>query len=215
MPARGPLGIVGLGLVGRALAARAQEGGLAVAGYDVTPASVDAARRIGVTICDTLDALVADRDALLIAVFDDAQLQDVVRRLLAGAVKPRVLVHCVTADPALSVALAAECDAAGVVFAEAPLSGSSQQIAAGAALALVGGTADGWETVRPLIALLSPESVHVGPPGSGARAKLATNLVLGLNRAVLAEGILFAEKLGLDGAAFLDLLRRSPAYSRA
>jgi 3-hydroxyisobutyrate dehydrogenase-like beta-hydroxyacid dehydrogenase len=208
------LGIVGLGLVGRALAVRAQAGGLAVVGHDVMPASVDAARALGIAICDTLDGLTG-RDALLIAVFDDAQLEDVVGRVLAGAVKPRILVHCVTADPALSVTLAAVCDAAGVVFAEAPLSGSSQQIAAGEALALVGTSDAGWTAVQPLIELLSPEAVHVGPPGAGARAKLATNLVLGLNRAVLAEGILFAETLGLDGPQFLDLLRRSPAYSRA
>ena len=49
----------------------------------------------------------------------------------------------------------------------------------------------------------------------GARAKLATNLILGLNRTALAEGLLFAETLGLDGGRMLELLRRSPAYSRA
>jgi 3-hydroxyisobutyrate dehydrogenase-like beta-hydroxyacid dehydrogenase len=96
-----------------------------------------------------------------------------------------------------------------------PLSGSSREIAAGTALALVGATDDVWALAQPLVAQLAPEHAHVGGPGAGARAKLATNLVLGLNRVALAEGLLFAASLGIEGTRFLELLRRSPAYSRA
>jgi 3-hydroxyisobutyrate dehydrogenase-like beta-hydroxyacid dehydrogenase len=55
----------------------------------------------------------------------------------------------------------------------------------------------------------------MGPSGSGSKTKLATNLVLGLNRLALAEGLVFAEKLGLDLPTFLDVLRAGPAYSAA
>jgi 3-hydroxyisobutyrate dehydrogenase-like beta-hydroxyacid dehydrogenase len=54
---------------------------------------------------------------------------------------------------------------------------------------------------------------YLGPSGSGSKAKLASNLVLGLNRLALAEGLIFAEKLGLDLEAFLELLKVTPAYS--
>jgi 3-hydroxyisobutyrate dehydrogenase-like beta-hydroxyacid dehydrogenase len=63
--------------------------------------------------------------------------------------------------------------------------------------------------------VIAARHVRVGPAGAGQRAKLATNLVLGLNRAALAEGIAFAEALGLDPAAFVELVRITPAYSRA
>jgi 3-hydroxyisobutyrate dehydrogenase-like beta-hydroxyacid dehydrogenase len=209
------LGIVGLGLVGRALAARAVAAGMTASGYDVAPRALDAARGLGVGTVGELRALVAGSDALLVAVFDGAQLREVVEQALAHPVRPQLILHVVTAEPEISEKLAYRCEAAQVAFVEMPLSGSSREIAAGTALALVGATDEVWALAQPLIEQLAPEHVHVGGPGAGARAKLATNLVLGLNRVALAEGLLFAETLGIEGARFLELLRRSPAFSRA
>jgi 3-hydroxyisobutyrate dehydrogenase-like beta-hydroxyacid dehydrogenase len=209
------LGIVGLGLVGRALAARAVAAGMTASGYDVAPRALDAARGLGVDTVGELRALVAGSDALLVAVFDGAQLREVVEQALAHPVRPQLILHVVTAEPEISEKLAYRCEAAQVAFVEMPLSGSSREIAAGMALALVGATDEVWALAQPLIEQLAPENIHVGGPGAGARAKLATNLVLGLNRVALAEGLLFAETLGIEGARFLELLRRSPAYSRA
>jgi 3-hydroxyisobutyrate dehydrogenase-like beta-hydroxyacid dehydrogenase len=209
------LGIVGLGLVGRALAARAVAAGMTASGYDVAPRALDAARGLGVDTVGELRALVAGSDALLVAVFDGAQLREVVEQALAHPVRPQLILHVVTAEPEISEKLAYRCEAAQVAFVEMPLSGSSREIAAGTALALVGATDEVWALAQPLIEQLAPEHVHVGGPGAGARAKLATNLVLGLNRVALAEGLLFAETLGIEGARFLELLRRSPAFSRA
>ena len=209
------LGIVGLGLVGRALAARAVAAGMTASGYDVAPRALDAARGLGVGTVGELRALVAGSDALLVAVFDGAQLREVVEQALAHPVRPQLILHVVTAEPEISEKLAYRCEAAQVAFVEMPLSGSSREIAAGTALALVGATDEVWALAQPLIEQLAPENIHVGGPGAGARAKLATNLVLGLNRVALAEGLLFAETLGIEGARFLELLRRSPAFSRA
>jgi 3-hydroxyisobutyrate dehydrogenase-like beta-hydroxyacid dehydrogenase len=207
------LGVVGLGLVGRALARRAVAAGLEVAGVDTAPVARVIAREQGIPVIDDMGAL--RPEALLVTVFDGAQLRDVVERVLAAPPRPTIILHAVTAEPALSAELAGRCAALSVAFVEFPLSGSSAQIAAGEALALVGATDDAWARAAALIAQLAPEHVHVGGPGAGARAKLATNLILGLNRTALAEGLLLAEKLGFDGARFLDLLRRSSAYSRA
>jgi len=55
---------------------------------------------------------------------------------------------------------------------------------------------------------------HVGKIGDGGRAKLAVNLILGLNRLALAEGLVFAERLGLYPAAFLKVARGSASYSQ-
>ena len=80
---------------------------------------------------------------------------------------------------------------------------------------MVGGRVEDFEACRDLFAAFAEKTVHAGPSGSGAKAKLAMNLILGLNRAVLAEGLVFAEGLGLELNSFLDLLRISPAYSAA
>ena len=80
---------------------------------------------------------------------------------------------------------------------------------------MVGGEKAAFDACLAVLRALSGQVFHLGPAGSGAKAKLATNLVLGLNRLVLAEGLVFAERLGLDLESFLDLLRAGPAYSAA
>src|SRR6185503_21171785 len=71
------------------------------------------------------------------------------------------------------------------------------------------------ERCRPVLEALTERLRHVGPNGTGARAKLVVNLVLGLNRLALAEGLLFGLRQGLDGRALLAILKESSAYSRA
>ena len=216
MSTDGPsIGVIGLGLVGRAICARGQAAGLAARGHDVSEAALGAAARAGVTVRESLSALAADNATLIVCVYDSAQLAAVIDQIIALARRPQLVCHCVTADAEISATLAGLCKAAGIAFAEMPLAGSSRQIAAGEAPAWVGATSADWQVAKPVIETLAPLSLHVGPPGAGARAKLATNLVLGLNRLVLAEGLLFAESIGIEGSMFLDLLRRSPAFSRA
>ena len=76
----------------------------------------------------------------------------------------------------------------------------------------VGGDGSGCEDV---LAAISARRIAIGPVGMAARAKLAINLVLGLNRAALAEGMAFAETVGIERRQFLELYRASPAASAA
>jgi 3-hydroxyisobutyrate dehydrogenase-like beta-hydroxyacid dehydrogenase len=125
------------------------------------------------------------------------------------------VIDCSTGDPEELRALAAQLRKREIAFIEGPLSGSSQQIAAGEATQLLGGEAG---TIADNIAVLDAitrQRVHVGPAGMAAKAKLATNLVLGLNRAVLAEGMAFAESLGIAPDTFLALVLATPARSAA
>ena len=81
-------------------------------------------------------------------------------------------------------------------------------------MALVGGDVAILAEVKPLLDILFARSFHVGKIGDGGRAKLAVNLILGLNRLALAEGLVFAERMGLDPAAFLEVARGSASYSQ-
>jgi 3-hydroxyisobutyrate dehydrogenase-like beta-hydroxyacid dehydrogenase len=100
-------------------------------------------------------------------------------------------------------------------FVEMPISGSAVQIAKGDGVGLVGGEPAAIDSVDSLLAVICPRRYTLGAVGAGAKAKLAVNLILGLNRAAIAEGVTFAEKLGLDTHAFLDVARNSAAYSQA
>lgn len=125
------------------------------------------------------------------------------------------MIDCSTGEPDALVALAERLRQRGIDLIEAPLSGSSQQIEQGVATMLLGGDDAAIARWAALLDALSPRRLKVGGPGMGSRAKLATNLVLGLNRAVLAEGMVFAERLGIAPATFLELVLATPASSAA
>lgn len=214
-----PVGLIGLGLVGQAIAQRLRLAGIPTLGYDIRAEAREAFAAKGGQVADTARAIGAATQAVVLAVFDTAGVIDSVEGasgLLAHQVpRTQLLVDCSTGDPELLQALAGRLAARGVAFVEAPLSGSSEQIAAGSATMLLGTDAATLAHATPLLAAIAATRVHVGGAGMGARAKLATNLVLGLNRAVLAEGMVFAERLGIAPAAFLELVLATPARSAA
>jgi 3-hydroxyisobutyrate dehydrogenase-like beta-hydroxyacid dehydrogenase len=80
---------------------------------------------------------------------------------------------------------------------------------------LIGGDPAVAEAAKGVLDVLFPRRFHVGKAGDGGRAKLAVNLILGLNRLALAEGLAFAERMGLDPKAFLTVAKGSAAYSQA
>jgi len=83
----------------------------------------------------------------------------------------------------------------------------------GEAVVIVGGNEPSVRQAEPVLRTWSDRRFHVGPVGSGARLKLIVNLVLGLNRAVLAEGLTLARANGIDLSRALDVLKATPAYS--
>jgi len=95
-----------------------------------------------------------------------------------------------------------------------PVSGTSDQVRRGDGVALIGGDSAIADEVAPILDALFARRFHVGKIGDGGRAKLAVNLILGLNRLALAEGLVFAERMGLDPAAFLEVAKGSASYSQ-
>lgn len=211
------VGVVGLGLVGRALAGRLSAAGFELLGFDHRDEACAAWAADGLRVATSL-ADIARCGRVVLAVFDTAGVLDVVegsRGLLAGASTPSAMLDCSTGDPDLLQALAGRLAARGIDFIEAPLSGSSQQIAAGTATLLLGASSDALARHNDLLDAITPHRLHVGGAGAGARAKLASNLVLGLNRAALAEGLVFAERLGIEPEQFLAIVLATPARSDA
>lgn len=216
-----PVGLIGLGLVGRALGVRLRQAGYDVLGWDHNPAAQQAWAQEGHALAASPRAIGAACSRVVLAVYDTAGVLQVLEGpdgVLAGHApqgRPRVVVDCSTGDPEALQNLAARLAEQGISFIEAPLSGSSQQIAEGHATLLTGATPDAAEQHGALLQALSSKRIHVGGAGMGASAKLATNLVLGLNRAVLAEGLVLAERLGIAPQTFLDLVLATPARSEA
>ena len=209
------IGIAGLGLLGSALAHRLITSGFTPKGYDPDAGKIAALAKAGGTAA-TLDE-VARCDVVLLAVFDTDQVEDVVGNALLPALTPGVpkIVLCAsTCDPDRIATLVEKVGPLGLSMIETPVSGSSGQVRNGDGVGLLGGDRDVTDGVADIIDAIYPKWFYMGPAGNGGRAKLAINHLLGLNRLVLAEGLVFAERLGLDPKSFLDVARQSAAYSQ-
>ncbi len=209
-----PVGIIGCGLMGSACAARLKTAGIAITGYDIDPAKAAA---LGGAPAASIADIARGCRTVVLAVFDTGQVENTVDALLAAlpAEAPPLTAVCVsTCDPDRIAALAARLPAARLRFVEMPVSGTSDQTARGDALGLVGGDPAAADAVKDVLDAICPRRHHLGAAGNGGRAKLAINLILGINRAALAEGLVFAERMGLDPAAFLGVAKDSAAYSQ-
>jgi putative dehydrogenase len=227
MPAEKPVGVIGVGLMGTACAGRLRGAGFEVLGYDVDPRKLDGLRSLGGRAAGSIAEIARECDQVVLAVFDTGQVEDAAEGLLAarpahvpsrlpGEVERTALaVICVsTCDPDRIAALAGRLPPARLQFIESPVSGTSDQVARGDALGLVAGDRAAIEGARGVIEAIAPRWHHLGAAGNGGRAKLAINLILGINRAGLAEGLVFAERMGLPPDAFLAVARDSAAYSQ-
>lgn len=219
-PQRETVGLIGVGLMGAACANRLREAGFGVIGYDVDSAKLARFAQAGGRAADSIAEIAATCRKIVLAVFNTEQVEAVVEGrdgllATAGGGSPPLIVICVsTCDPDRIAALAARLPPDRLRYVEAPVSGTSDQTAKGDALGLVGGEHAAVRDARDVLDAICPRWRHLGPAGNGGRAKLAINLILGVNRAALAEGLVFAERMGLDPAAFLAVARDSAAYSQ-
>jgi 3-hydroxyisobutyrate dehydrogenase-like beta-hydroxyacid dehydrogenase len=211
------VGLVGVGLLGQALAHRLLGGGFAVSGFDIDPAKTAKLVELGGRPATAIEDLAEHCDPIVLAVFTTDQVEDVLERQLLPVLGDRSgrLVLCAsTCDPDRIAALAERVAARGLRFLETPVSGSSGQVSRGEGVGLVGGDREVFAEAEPVLGTLFPACFHIGRAGDGGRAKLAINLILGLNRLALAEGLVFAERLGLDARSFLQVARDSACYSQ-
>jgi 3-hydroxyisobutyrate dehydrogenase-like beta-hydroxyacid dehydrogenase len=219
--ARSPktVGLLGIGLVGRAVARLLLDAGYDVVGYAPSAASRQALRDVGGRPVESVAEVGRACGLVVLAVFNTSQVQDVVEgqdgllSVAPPAGESRVVINLSTCEPDRIIALEKRIRGRAS-FVEMPISGTSNQIAKAEGVGLIGGDAAEIAAVDPILAVICPRRYRLGDIGAGATAKLAVNLILGLNRAAMAEGIAFAEKLGLDPRAFLDVARNSAAYSQ-
>lgn len=207
------LGIIGLGLMGQAMAKRFTTAGFKVIGWDVAGEACEALREQGGRAVDSAAGLFGEADRVVLCLPDS----QIVRAVLTEAVDLRpglVIIDTSTGNPEDAVAIASAMAARGAHYVDATISGSSAQVAAGTVTIMAGGEAAIVESCRDVFGCLGPTVFHVGPAGNGSRMKLVTNLVLGLNRAALAEGLSLAQALGLPALQTLEVLQGSMAYSR-
>ncbi|MCC7495615.1 MAG: NAD(P)-dependent oxidoreductase [Fimbriimonadaceae bacterium] len=209
---REPVGLVGVGLLGRELAVRLAAAGFPVVAHDL---AADKLADLPVEPATGLAEVARRCRRIVLCLPHSGTVQAVVDGPtgLCSIAAPAV-VDTTTGDPAVTRALAAELAQRGGCWIDATVMGSSQQVRRGEAVLLLGGTPAAIAAQQDLLGALAPRSFVMGPPGAGATAKLVLNLVLGLHRLVLAEGLDLGERAGLDPGQLLEALRSTVAASR-
>lgn len=215
------VGVIGAGLMGTAVAQRLLAAGFEVLAYDLEPAKRAAIAATGARPEATVGAVIAACEINVICVFDTAQVENVIAgpgggldTIAQGGTGPRIFLVSTTCDPDRLAALAKRVAPDGAHVVEYPVSGTSVQVARGEGVGLTGGDPAAIERAAPVLDAICPRRHDLGEVGNASRAKLAVNLILGLNRAALAEGLVFAARLGLDPVAFLEVARGSAASSQ-
>jgi 2-hydroxy-3-oxopropionate reductase len=212
-----PIGIVGFGLMGSALAQRLIGAGYGVVGFDIDAEKLRRLEKLGGTAAASPADAARLCDVLFLAVFNTEQVEGVVERDLLpalGAGSGKILLCASTCDPDHIAALAERIAPKGLHLLDTPISGTSEQVRQGRGVALVGGDEAKVADVADILGAVFPSYFHMGPAGNAGRTKLAINLILGLNRLALAEGLVFAERMGLEPARFLDVARQAASYSQ-
>ena len=210
------IGVVGLGAMGSRLTGR-----LLAAGHDVhgtNRSRVKAAQLIerGLIWHDTPADVARASEVIISMVTDDAALNAITvgpDGVFAGLRPDAIYVDMSTVSPAASRHAAEHVGALGAYMLDAPVSGSIPQADTGTLTIMVGGSADAFRRVEPLLRELGQSVTRVGDNGAGVLLKLAINISLAVQTLAFSEGLLLAERGGLDPAAAADVMISSPIGS--
>jgi 3-hydroxyisobutyrate dehydrogenase-like beta-hydroxyacid dehydrogenase len=205
------VGVVGTGLFGTALVERLLADGFLVSVYNRTREKAELLLARGANWSDNP---LQECSRIIFSVYTTEQVAQLLEQMHGGLRPGLIILDTSTSDPELTTALGNRLAQGGIDYLEAPFSGSSEQTRNHQSTALVAGARSAYEACYDLWNCLAAKTFYVGGWGNATKMKLVTNLVLGLNRAALAEGLVFAEATGLSPEEALQVLLNSPAYSR-
>ena len=211
------VGVVGLGLLGHAVAARLRAAGDDVVGHDVVPERVKALLTLGGRDGGSVAGVVEAAELVCVVLPSLAAVEEVVlgpAGIAATARRGQTVAQMSTISPVLTERLAAECGGRGVGFLDCPVSGTSGMVERGDGIIFVGGDRALYERWRPVLERILPRAVFIGAAGQAMTLKLIANLLVALNSAAAAEALSMAARAGLDVRLALEVLSASAASSR-
>jgi 3-hydroxyisobutyrate dehydrogenase-like beta-hydroxyacid dehydrogenase len=210
------VGFVGLGAMGSRLAGRLLDAGHHVYATNRTRAKAEALIEHGLRWRATPRDVAASAEVIFSMVSDDAALQAVSTGpdgIFAGLTPGKVHVDMSTVSPRTSARLAEQARTLGAEMLDAPVSGSVPQAEAGTLAIMVGGDEDAFRRVEPLLRELGQTITHVGANGHGLSLKLAINISLAAQPLAFSEGLLLAERSGIDPRLAAEVMSNSPIGS--
>jgi 3-hydroxyisobutyrate dehydrogenase-like beta-hydroxyacid dehydrogenase len=207
------VGFIGLGAMGSRMAGRLLAAGHQVHGTDRTKSERAAALvQRGLVWSGTPREVAAAAQVTFSSVSDDAAVEAITTGpdgILAGLAPGKVYVDMSTIGPKTSRQVAERVRARGAVMLDAPVSGSVPAAEDGTLVIMVGGEEEAFRAVEPLLRALGRAVTHVGTNGQALLLKLAINAGLGAQMLAFSEGVLLAERGGIDRKLAVDVMTDS------
>ncbi len=202
------IGFIGLGNMGGPMARNLLAAGHDVTGFDLNRSDID-----GLQWAESAREAASDQDVVITMLPNGAILRSVAADIIPVMRQGSALLDCSTVDVDSAKAVAADCQAAGLLALDAPVSGGIGGAEAGTLTFMVGGSDDAFALAKPLFDIMGQKAVHCGESGAGQGAKICNNMILGITMIGTCEAFALAEKLGLDAGKVFDVVSTSSGYS--
>jgi 2-hydroxy-3-oxopropionate reductase len=210
------IGFIGLGIMGKPMSRNLLKAGHSLVVYDVVPAGVSELILSGAQPGDSCRDTAARSEIIITMLPDGPEVETAVLGaggVLEGARAGSVLVDMSSISPLVSQKVAAACEAKGVAFLDAPVSGGEPKAIDGTLAIMVGGKPDVFEKVRPVLEKMGSSVTLTGPVGAGNVTKLANQIMVACNIAAMGEALVLATRAGLDPEVVFNAVKGGLAGS--
>lgn len=213
------VGFIGIGNMGRPMAANLHKGGYTVVLYDLDgKRAQQAAKDIGAKAAATLAELGKQSDAIVTMLPTGKEVRACLLESEGGALatnlpKGAIVIDMSSADPVGTRDLHTDLAKRGLVLVDAPVSGGVPRATDGSLAIMIGGDADAIAAAKPVLAKMGARLFEVGGPGNGHAMKALNNFVAGTAFIAVSEALLVGERFGLDPATMIDVMNVSTGKS--
>lgn len=208
--------MIGLGSMGYGIARSALRAGHVTYGYDVNPEQVARFQAEGGEAGARAD-VARDLDAVITVVLNAAQTEDVLfgaEGIVPALPKGAVVIGCATVPPAFARDMAERCEAQGVHYVDAPISGGAAKAASGQLSIMASGTPAAFAAARPVLDSIAETVFELGETaGAGSAMKAVNQLLAGVHIATMAEALTFGMTQGVQPGTFVEVISKCAGTS--
>ncbi|MED4727720.1 NAD(P)-dependent oxidoreductase [Aneurinibacillus migulanus] len=206
------IGFIGLGNMGVPMALNLHKAGFYVTVYNRTYEKALPLQEHGLKVAQSLDDAVREKDIVITMLANDEAVEEIIAGddgILDYIEAPTLLVDMSTVSPDTSCMLADTAKEMGITMLDAPVSGSVNSAETANLVILAGGPKEAFDTLQDVFQAMGKVSLYFGENGSGEKAKLVINLLLGMTMQGISESLVLAEKFGLDRNIVLDMIQQT------
>ena len=208
------IGIIGIGLMGRAFVERYLSQGYTVRVFNRTQDNIKDLIDNGVIVCATADELIISSDTIILMVSNADAINDLLQLNKQADLKGKTILQMATISPGQSRAIDEVITSNGGHYLEAPVLGSIPEAKTGTLIIMAGGAKDVFDNTLATLQVLSTTPRYIGETGSAAALKLAMNQLIASLTAGFSLSLGYAIEYGVDTNLFMETVRESALYAK-